>query len=85
MYSALFREANAWSASRARMAMGSNRPEAAACVWNFDEPFRARSSHLDSGTRGRHASFDYMRCHASYPACSRPSKTDSQYANPNSA
>lgn len=28
MYSALFREANAWSASRARMATGSNRPDA---------------------------------------------------------
>jgi hypothetical protein len=59
--------------------------KAAACVWNLDESFRARSSHLDSGIRGRHASFDYMRCHASYPACSRPSKTDSQYANPNPA
>lgn len=29
MYSALFREANAWSASRASMATGSNRPKAA--------------------------------------------------------
>lgn len=29
MFEALFREANAWSASRARMATGSNRPEAA--------------------------------------------------------